>query len=61
MVSPPWADPGRGLFSISVAAARFSDLGPNWHDRIAPLCRKRQLAELERLSGKQVLLQDAAA
>jgi transposase len=47
---------------LSDPAARFSDLGPDWHDRIAPLRRKRQLiAELERLSGKKVLLQDAAA
>jgi transposase len=45
------ADPG----------ARFTDLGPDWHDRLAPLRRKRQLiAELERLSGKKVLLQEAA-
>ena len=42
--------------------ARFSDLGPDWHDRIAPLRRKRQLiAELERLSGKKVTLQEDAA
>jgi transposase len=43
-------------------AARFTGLGPDWHDRIAPLRRKRQLiTELERLSGKKVLLQEAAA
>jgi transposase len=42
--------------------ARFTDLGPNWHDRLAPLRRKRQLvAELERLSGKKVLLQETTA
>ena len=42
--------------------ARFTDLGPNWHDRLAPLRRKRQLvAELERLSGKKVVLQETAA
>ncbi len=42
--------------------ARFTDLGPDWHDRIAPLRRKRQLiAELERLSGRKVILQEAAA
>jgi transposase len=42
--------------------ARFTDLGPNWHDRLAPLRRKRQLvAELERLSGKKVVLQEATA
>ena len=42
--------------------ARFTDLGPDWHDRLAPLRRKRQLvAELERLSGKKVVLQKTAA
>jgi hypothetical protein len=41
---------------LSDPAARFSDLGPDWHDRIAPLRRKRQvIAELERLSGKKVI------
>ena len=46
---------------LSDPEARFADLGPDWHDRIAPLRRKRQLiAELERMSGKKVLLQDAA-
>jgi transposase len=44
---------------LSDPAARFTDLGPDWHDRLAPLRRKRQLiAELERLSGKKVTLQD---
>jgi hypothetical protein len=38
-----------------------SHLGPEWQDRLAPLRRKRQLiAELERLSGKKVMLQEAA-
>jgi transposase len=47
---------------LSDPDARFGDLGPYWHDRIAPLRRKRQLiTELERLSGKKVMLQDAAA
>jgi transposase len=47
---------------LSDPGARFADLGPDWHDRIAPLRRKRQLiAELERLSGKKVTLQEAAA
>jgi transposase len=47
---------------LSDPDARFADLGPDWHDRIAPLRRKRQLiAELERLSGKKVLLQEEAA
>jgi transposase len=47
---------------LSDPDARFTDLGPNWHDRLAPLRRKRQLvAELERLSGKKVLLQEATA
>jgi transposase len=46
---------------LSDPAARFTDLGPDWHDRLAPLRRKRQLiAELERLSGKKVTLQDTA-
>jgi transposase len=45
---------------LSDPDARFADLGPDWHDRLAPLRRKRQLiAELERLSGKKVLLQEA--
>ena len=39
----------------------FTDLGPDWHDRLAPQRRKRQLiAELERRSGKKVTLHDAA-
>jgi transposase len=47
---------------LSDPDARFTDLGPDWHDRLAPLRRKRQLvAELERLSGKKVLLQEATA
>ena len=46
---------------LSDPDARFADLRPDWHDRLAPLRRKRQLiAELERLSGKKVLLQEAA-
>jgi transposase len=49
-------------YLLSDPDAHFTDLGPNWHDRIAPLRRKRQLiAELERLSGMKVTLQDAAA
>ena len=47
---------------LSDPDARFTDLGPDWHDRLAPQRRKRQLiAELERLSGKKVLLQETAA
>jgi transposase len=47
---------------LSDPDARFTDLGPDWHDRIAPIRRKRQLiAELERLSGKKVLFQEEAA
>jgi len=47
---------------LSDPDAHFTDLGPDWHDRLAPIRRKRQLiAELERLSGKKVLLQEAAA
>jgi transposase len=46
---------------LSDPDAHFTDLGPDWHDRLAPLRRKRQLiAELERLSGKKVLLQEEA-
>ena len=45
---------------LSDPAAHFTDLGPDWHDRLAPLRRKRQLiTELERLSGKKVTLHDA--
>ena len=41
--------------------ARFADLGPDWHDRLAPQRRKRQLiAELERLSGMKVTLEKTA-
>jgi transposase len=47
---------------LSDPEARFTDLGPDWHERLTPIRRKRQLiAELERLSGKKVLLQEAAA
>jgi transposase len=47
---------------LSDPDARFTELGPDWHDRIAPLRRKRQLiAELERLSGKKVTLEEVAA
>ena len=47
---------------LSDPDARFTELGPDWHDRIAPLRRKRQLiAELERLSGKKVTLEKVAA
>ena len=46
---------------LSDPGAHFTDLGPDWHDRLAPQRRKRQLiAELERLSGKKVTLNDAA-
>ena len=47
---------------LSDPDARFTDLGRDWHDRLAPQRRKRQLiAELERLSGKKVLLQEETA
>ena len=47
---------------LSDPDAQFTDLGPDWHDRLAPIRRKRQLiAELERLTGKTVTLQEAAA
>ena len=46
---------------LSDPAAHFTDLGPDWHDRLAPLRRKRQLtAEPERLPGKKATLHDAA-
>jgi hypothetical protein len=46
---------------LSDPDGRFADLGPDWHDRLAPLRRKRRLiAELQRPSGKKVLLQEAA-
>jgi transposase len=49
-------------YLLSDPDAHFTDLGPDWHDRLAPIRRKRQLiAELERLSGKKVMLQEAAA
>jgi transposase len=49
-------------YLLSDPQARFTDLGPDWHDRITPLRRKRQLiAELERLSGKKVTFKEAAA
>jgi transposase len=45
---------------LSDPAAHFTELGPDWHDRLAPLRRKHHLiAELERLSGKKVTLHDA--
>ena len=47
---------------LSDPGARFTDLGPDWHDRLAPIRRKRRLvAELERLTGKTVTFQEAAA
>jgi transposase len=47
---------------LSDPGARYTDLGPNWHDRLAPQRRKRQLiAELERLSGMKVTLQEDTA
>jgi transposase len=46
---------------LSDPGTHFTDLGPDWHDRLAPRRRKHQLiAELERLSGKKVTLNDAA-
>jgi transposase len=46
---------------LSDPDAHFTDLGADWHDRLVPLRRKRQLiAELERLSGMKVTLQQTA-
>jgi transposase len=48
-------------YLLSDPDARYTDLGPDWHDRLAPRRRKRQLiAELERLSGMKVTLHEAA-
>jgi transposase len=48
-------------YLLSDPDARYTDLGPDWHDRLAPRRRKRQLiAELERLSGMKVTLHQAA-
>jgi transposase len=45
---------------LSGPGAHYAGLGPDWHDRLAPPRRKRQLiAELERLSGMKVTLLDA--
>ena len=46
---------------LSDPQARFADLGADFHDRLHPQRRTRQLIrELEHLSGKQVTLHDAA-
>ena len=46
---------------LSDPQARFVDLGADFHDRLHPQRRTRQLIrELEHLSGKQVTLHDAA-
>ncbi len=46
---------------LSGSHTRFVDLGADFHDRLHPQRRTRQLIrELEHLSGKQVTLQDAA-
>ena len=51
----------RRLASAERPQARFHDLGPDDHDRLAPARRKRQvIRELERLSGKKVTLEEAA-
>jgi hypothetical protein len=47
---------------LSGPGAHFAGLGPDWHDRLAPQRRNRQLiAEPERLPGKKVPLQETAA
>jgi transposase len=47
---------------LSDPEAHFTDLGPDWHDRIAPARRKRQLiTELERLTGHKVRLHETPA
>jgi transposase len=48
-------------YLLSDPGSHFADLGPDWHDRLAPQRRKRHLiAELERLSGMKVTLEEAA-
>jgi transposase len=48
-------------YLLSDPGSHFADLGPDWHDRLAPQRRKRHLiAELERLSGMKVTLEQAA-
>jgi transposase len=50
------------LHLLSDPNAHFTDLGPDWHDRLAPMRRKRQLiAELERLRKKVILQEEEAA
>jgi transposase len=42
---------------LSDPTAHFTDLGPHWHDHLAPQRRKRHLiTELERLTGQKVTL-----
>jgi transposase len=49
-------------YLLSDPGAHFTDLGPDWDDRLAPRRRKRQLiAELERLSGTKVTLREREA
>jgi hypothetical protein len=59
-VSESWETNSPGPYTKP--SPRLSTSSPDWHDRLAPLRRKRQLiAELERLSGKKALLQEEAA
>jgi hypothetical protein len=47
---------------LSDPGACYTDLGPDWHDHLAPQRRKRQfITELERLSGMKVTVQEDAA
>jgi hypothetical protein len=56
-----WRDAKLSIYPRIDAVAACEDAGPDWHDLIAPLRRRRQLiAELERLSGKKVAFEEAA-
>lgn len=47
---------------LSDPGARYTDLGADYHDHLAPQRRQRQLIrELERLTGQKVTLQQEAA
>jgi hypothetical protein len=62
----PWSPSATQVLTIAYCLlsdpdARFVDLGADFHDRLHPQRRTRQLIrELEHLSGKTVTLHDAA-
>jgi hypothetical protein len=56
-----WRDAKLTTYPRIDAVATCEDAGPDWHDPIVPLRRRRQLiAELERLSGKKVAFEEVA-